>query len=387
MKIIRVLHIIKTLNLGGAETNLFNLVNAIHKDKFECHVAYSYGGAIEKRFQAREGLKLFKYAKGDHKIKSLASVGIITRLVKYILKHKIDIVHTHTFNAHIWGLFAAKITGKKIVEHVHDFRYLEPEDFSKRRGISRQYKYVKYLANKSDAVIVLTTQNKDFLIEKNLYPSQLIKKIPNGMPVDSEAHIVEQMNNDTLLAKLKLNKGQKIILTPARIASEKNIDLILSIALDVIKQDDKAVFLICGDGPLLEQFITQIKALRLESKIRFIGFYPKIEELLTISEVFLLPSFLELHSIAILEALMMKVPVVVSTGVGCNDEFIDNWQNGVLLDPFSEVGWAEAIVKLLKDEQLRKGIGENGYRTCCDKFDVNKTARDLEDIYVQLAAQ
>jgi len=383
LKNIRVLHIIKTLDLGGAETNLFNLVNAIDKDKFECHVAYSYGGAIEKRFQAREGLKLFKYAKGDHKIKSLASVGIIARLVKYILKHKIDIVHTHTFNAHIWGLFAAKITGRKIVEHVHDFRYLEPEDFSRRRGISRQYKYVKYLQNQSEVVIVLTRQNRDFLLSNNHYSQGRVRVLQNGIPID--AAFTEE--KDTILKNFGIKEGQRIILTPARIAPEKNIDLILRIAPEVIRQCPDAVFVICGSGPLLGEFQENVNSAGLNSYIKFIGFQAGINELLTITDIFLLSSFLELHSIAILEAMSMKVPVVISQGVGCNDDFINAWENGVLLDPFSDAGWAEAVVRLLKDEELRKRIGSNGYRTRSERFDIKKTVKDIEELYVQLAAQ
>jgi glycosyltransferase involved in cell wall biosynthesis len=81
----------------------------------------------------------------------------------------------------------------------------------------------------------------------------------------------------------------------------------------------------------------------------------------------------------------MKVPIVVSKDVGCNSEFIRDWENGVLLDPFSNVGWAEAIIKLLKDNKLCATIGSNGYLTCRDKFDIKQTARAFEELYGQLA--
>jgi hypothetical protein len=91
---IKVLHIIKSLNLGGAETNLFNLVQSVDENKFELHVAYSQGGEIEGRF-LKSGVKLLKFASDDHKIKSLASLPIILRLAAYIKSNRIDIVHTH----------------------------------------------------------------------------------------------------------------------------------------------------------------------------------------------------------------------------------------------------------------------------------------------------
>src|SRR5437870_1870925 len=137
MRKIRVLHIIKTLNLGGAETNLFNLVNAMDPGKFEAHVAYSFGGEIETRFK-RAGVRLFKYAEGSHRVRSLASLAIILRLMRYILANDIDMVHTHIFNAHVWGLIAAKLTGRRVIEHVHDFRYLPESEFQRRRGSNTQ---------------------------------------------------------------------------------------------------------------------------------------------------------------------------------------------------------------------------------------------------------
>src|SRR5664279_5582140 len=110
----KVLHIIKSLNLGGAETNLFNLVQSLDENKFELHVAYSQGGEIEGRF-LKSGVKLLKFASDEHKIKSLASLPIIMRLAAYIKRNKIDIVHTHVFNGQIWGGIAAKIAGAKVI--------------------------------------------------------------------------------------------------------------------------------------------------------------------------------------------------------------------------------------------------------------------------------
>ena len=80
-----------------------------------------------------------------------------------------------------------------------------------------------------------------------------------------------------------------------------------------------------------------------------------------------------------------KVPVVVSQDVGCNSEFIKDGENGILRDPFSEVGWAEPIIKLLQDKSYRQAVGEAGYRTCVEKFDIKNTIRKIQDLYLELA--
>jgi glycosyltransferase involved in cell wall biosynthesis len=370
---IKILHIIKTLNLGGAEVNLLNLVQATDTTQFELHIAYSSSGELEEKFK-KAGVRLFKFADRDHKVKSLASLGIILRLADYLMKNRIDIVHTHTFSAQLWGAAAAKLTGCKIVEHVHDFRYLEPDDFIRRRGLNNQYKFVHQFRNVSDRVVVLTRQNKEFLIKEKIYPLDRIREYHNGIP----------LNGPTPDNADKKNNRELIILTPIRISAEKNADLIVRIAPEVIRQVPEAIFMIAGDGPLYQKTLDKIKNMNLEHHIRMIGYHADIQLLLGSADIFLLPSYLELHSIAILEAMSMKVPVIISKNVGCNSEFIVNWQNGVLLDPFQDAGWAEAIVRLLKEPSLRRQMGEKGYQTCLEKFNINDAAQRLENLYVEL---
>lgn len=383
MRKIRILHIIKTLNLGGAEANLFNLVPAIDPDRFEIHVAYSSGGELEGKFRESR-IRLFKYAEGDHKIKSFASLIIVLRLARYILKNRIRIVQTHSFNAHVWGILASKLTGAKVIEHVHDFRYLDPAEYKRRRGMTRQYQYTGYFKKMSDRVIVLTRQNYDFLLENKFYNRDQVVKIPNGINVAGAASTSAE-KKALLRRKFGIGTSEAVVLTSCRIAAEKNIDLIFRIAPRVKKGYDKVVFIISGNGPLLGEFEAKVRGQGLEDLIRMIGFYPHTNELLSISDLFLLPSFLELHSIAILEAMRERVPTLVSKDVGCNNEFIIPWENGVLLDPFSDEGWLDAVINLLKDNELRKRIGEAGYRNCVENFNIRHVAEKIETIYRDLA--
>lgn len=384
---IRVLHIIKTLNLGGAEANLFNLVNAMDRDKFDVHVAYSYGGEIELRFK-KSGVRLFKYADGNHRIKSLATFAIVYRLARYILRNDIDIVHTHIFNAHVWGLIAAKLTGRRVVEHVHDFRYLPDREFRRRYGFNNQYSYVRFFRNASDIVVVLTRQNRNFLVAENLYPQSRIREIHNGIPVEelrrNGAHPGPQ---ETLRQRLGIAEDAFVILTLARMSQEKNIDLIFRTAPKVIEKAPQAVFLVSGNGPLLEDYRARAFSLGLERHIRFIGFYEPVRDLLAVSQAFLLPSFLELHSISLLEAMSMQVPVIISKDVGCHNDFVQDWRNGVLLDPFSDAGWAEAVVKLINEKDVREGLGRAAFRTCVENFDITNTTRKIENVYAELACR
>jgi glycosyltransferase involved in cell wall biosynthesis len=382
MQKIKVLHLIKTLSLGGAELNLYNLIQTFNTDRFEIHIGYSWGGSFEEKFR-KSRIKIFKFSEGNYRIKSFSSFIILWRLIKYIKRNKIQIIHTHSFNTHFWGSIAAKIMKIRIVEHVHDSRYLEPAEFKRRRETCRQYRYIKYFKNISDRVIVLTKQNVEFLFNNRLYTKEQVRKIQNGISVCTQVKISKKRQK-TLRGKWNISNDNLIVLTNCRISPEKNIDLIFSVAPIVKRACPKVIFIIAGDGPSLEKFRSLSRERRLEKIIKLPGFCSQVYELLSISDIFLLPSFLELHSLALLEAMRMEIPIITSRDVGCNNEFIDNWNNGILLDPFSPEEWAEAIIKLLKDIRLRRVIGHRGYQLCKRQFNINDVARKIEGIYIEL---
>jgi glycosyltransferase involved in cell wall biosynthesis len=374
---LKVLHIIKTLDLGGAEMNLFNLVTAFGKGKVEHHVAYSSGGELEARF-IDSGIPLFKYADAQHNIKSPASLCIIARLMAYIIRNDIDIIHTHTFNGHVWGGLAAKLAGKKVIEHVHDGRYRDPIDASRRCGGFTQWRYVKYFCWLPDAVVVLTRQNAKYILDNLLHKKNKIFQIMNGIPprhieISVEAkHIIKQ--------KFQLSPDSFVITSVSRMSPEKNIDLILRIAPFVKQHIPEAVFVVAGNGPLLDKYRISAQVSKADY-VKFIGFCDKTGELLSVTDIFLLPSFLELHSIALLEAMSVGIPVITSKDVGSNCDFITHAHNGFLFDPFKDEGWGEAIIDLWKSLRLRVQVGQAAKRTCEQQFDITQTAIKFTELY------
>jgi len=378
---IKVLHIIKTLGLGGAETNLLNLARAFDPGRVETHVAYSYGGELESRFVDAGG-RLFKYAHGEHKVKSLRSVGIVLRLARYCFRHRIDIVQTHNFNSHIWGLLAAKLARTKIIEHVHDFRYTPMDELTRRHGFFSQYRYIRYFRNLPDCVVVLTKDNVRYIEAHHLARPERVVELQNGIPFDD----APTDRRTAVRTRLGIAADAHVVFTAARMDPTKNVELILRIAGRVAAADPKVLFVVAGSGPLLDGLRARCTREGLDAAVRFIGFDADIEGLLSAADVFLLPSFLELHSIAILEATRMARPIVVSSGVGCNDEFVTDGEDGLLCDPFEDAPWIAALVRLLQDDGYRQRVGLAGQDTCRRRFDIRTTAARFEALYTELAA-
>jgi glycosyltransferase involved in cell wall biosynthesis len=194
-----------------------NLVRAIDPDRFEVHVGYCGAGENESRF-FESGMQLFRYAAHGYRVQSAASVGIVRRITSYIRRNRIQIVHTHIFNAHAWGLPAALLTGAKLLEHVHDYRYLESDDYKRRHGDVRQYRFARWFRGWSDRVVVLTRQNRDYLLRHHFYPEERIRVIRNGIPMEGAGRPAAP---EGLRERLGLPERGLVILTSARAARRR----------------------------------------------------------------------------------------------------------------------------------------------------------------------
>ena len=379
----RILHVIKTLELGGAETNLRNLIQAFDPDKFEHHVAYAYGGEIEDFFRKNPIAVLYRYSRGKHKNTSFHSLLIIARLWRYIRSRKIRIVHTHNFNAHFWGVYAAKLAGAKVVEHVHDQRYQEIKELERRKSSANLNRFIGTFKGLSDRVVVLTGQNRDFLLKNGFYPENKVRIILNGIPMPAET----SSTRDSVAKEMGFDPQKPLVLVASRMTPLKNFELVLQIAPAVVRVAPDVLFLVAGSGECLEDYKKEATEKKLNDNMRFIGYYADVFRLLRACDIYFQPSFLELHSISILEAMSVGVPVVASAGVGSNSEIYTHEKNAFLLDPFSGENWAGTLVRLLKDPSLRRTVGESGRELCHRSFDIRGTARTFEALYAELEAE
>lgn len=378
---IKVLHLINTLALGGAEANLLNLVEATDAKQVEVTVAYSFGGTLETRFREC-GIPLWKYANRQYKVKHPYSIVIIYRLWRYIRSHGIGIVHTHNYNGHVWGAIAAKIAGVRVIEHVHDPRYDDPNNL-RRRGVAHpeQFAQARYFAKLSDRIVVLNQEQRQRLMSRFGVSDQKIRVQPNGIPIPTQA----THHSRGLKAELSIAPDERIVLFVGRLSIEKNPELVITIARCVQGRLPGIVFLMAGEGPERINLERQIYQAGLEGYVRLLGFRPDTHALMGIADLLIQPSLRELHSLVMIEAMSLGLVVLASRGVGNNEECIVDGINGFLLDPNDATAWAEQIVCLLTNEPIRQTVGEEGKRRVIRDYDIHHTARAFERLYEELA--
>jgi glycosyltransferase involved in cell wall biosynthesis len=230
----------------------------------------------------------------------------------------------------------------------------------------------------SDRILVLTKNNVAHLIRHRMSTVDKIMLMSNGIPLA----ISEQPSRSSIRKKLSISSDSKVVLSAARLSPEKNLAFILEVARRI--EIPNVLFLIAGDGPLRTELEQRIDREGLGNLVRLIGFYPDVRELLSIADEIVQPTLVKRHSIAMLEAMSMGVPSLVSRGVGCNDDFVSDRQNGYLLDPNDAESWAKTIRNLLIDTDTAAKVGRAGRELVEERCDIRDTAETMTRLYREL---
>lgn len=182
------------------------------------------------------------------------------------------------------------------------------------------------------------------------------KIITTGYSVDNEFFIEQYQlykdKKDVLLNKLEIQQRQNFIFI-GRFAPEKNIINLLYSFLEVSKINSAWGLILLGDGPLKNEINTFISDYNLQNKILLPGFIQQegIVQYLTASDVFVLPSLSEPWGLVVNEAMLCRLPVIVSTKCGCQPELVKEGVNGFSFDPNNQ----------LKLTNLMQGFANGSY--------------------------
>ena len=159
----------------------------------------------------------------------------------------------------------------------------------------------------------------------------------------------------------------KKILTLGHVRWYKNPDVWYSVALKTIeKYQGDVEFLWAGEGELLGLFRDKVKKDNI-SKIKFLGFQKNVAGLYDQSSIYFQPSLKESHGIAVVDAMMMGLPCVVSNAGGLPESVVDG-ETGYVIDPNDTDTMVEKLLALLENEDLRITMGKAGKEYYLNNF-------------------
>ncbi len=170
----------------------------------------------------------------------------------------------------------------------------------------------------------------------------------------------------------------RVLMHASNFRPVKNIPVVIRVFSEVRRQVPSKLVMI-GDGPEKPAAEHLARELGVERDVLFLGNQDCMEELMPLADVFLLPSSSESFGLVALESMSAEVPVVASN-VGGLPEVVEDGVTGYLHDPEDVRGSVESVLKLLRNEKLRRQMGRRARRVAGERFDVD----DMVDRYIQV---
>ena len=349
----RVLQLIETSGIGGAETVVLQLARGL-RDRFEPIVGLLRDGWLQQSL-AMDGIKTIRLT-----LRRPYDTRFVSELAACMRQERVSLVHAHLFSMTVYGSMAARLAGVPSVFTVHGFE----REFI----IPRRLWAMRVAARLSRRIVCVSDCLRTMVAGRLRVSHGRAVRIYNGVDV-SRFEVKAQHNGPRptvgCVGRLRPEKGHKDLLAAARLVTERVPD---------------AHFVIVGDGPCRADLEWQSATLGLDGAVSFLGLRTDVAELLGAMHILAVPSTSEGLSIATLEAQAAGLPVVV-TDSGGPAEIVLHGQTGLIVPPARPEAMAHAILSLLHDKEYAAYLGEQGRARVCELFSINRMLEEHGRLY------
>jgi glycosyltransferase involved in cell wall biosynthesis len=356
---VKVLQVIDSLALGGAEVLVANMHSGLSARGIECEY-YLLRGEQTPLLQKLigQGANIYSPVGG-----SVYSPMHIWALQMHLRTFEYDLVHVHLFPAQLWAACAAKLACAPIqlitTEHSTKVRRRTWWYRGIDRWMYRQYRRVASIGPATTANLVA------WLPEVR----SKIAECPNGVDLDTFA-LARASGKQSVFS---VSEEVPVILCVGRLELPKGHDILLR-ALRLVPG---AMLVLAGDGSLSAQLRALADQLGVSSRVRFLGRRMDVPELLKAADVYVQPSRWEGFGIAALEAMASGMPVVASDVSGLADVI---GAAGLLFPVGDATLLAQKLATVLGDTSLRRRLGHAAQERARN-FGINKTLDCYETLY------
>lgn len=301
--------------------------------------------------------------------------ALASKLVDVVLFEKLDILHVHYAIPHAAvGYMARQILASKGIR-IPIVTTLHGTDITLVGNDNSFAPVVEFTINQSDGVTAVSEQLKMETLS-TFQIHQDIRVIHNFIDFSR----FRKINKDHF-RKAIAPEGEKILIHISNFRKVKRVDDVIRI-FEIVSTRIKSKLLLIGDGPERKSMEDLCRQIGLCDHIRFLGKQEAVEELLAISDLFLLPSENESFGLAALEAMACEVPVISSNAGGIPEVNIDG-ETG-FMRPIGDVkGMALKCIELLENENTLNTFRANAFQQA-KRFDIDNILPQYEDFYSEI---
>jgi glycosyltransferase involved in cell wall biosynthesis len=367
MKKIRVVQIINSLAIGGAERVAINIATHLDHQHYESLIL-----TLEELGPFSELLKEAGIPYLSLNKKPGFKISLFFKIATQIKIWRADIITTHNYGPLLYGTIGGRMGGCRHFLHVDHARAFP----SPKRSIFSERQLVKRLHR----TIAVSEELKQNLIHHEGIPEGRIDIINNGI---DERLFNQSFDQAAKKDKLGLPKGVKLVGLGVRLAEQKGITYLLDAVKILIKDRKDFHVVIAGDGPQATDLHEKCNRLNLQQHVTFLGARMDLNQIVQLLDVYVLPSIWEGLPLAVLEAMAAR-RAIVATNVGGVPNVIRHKNNGLLVTPGNPVELASAINSLLDDEERRKKIGDASYDIFSKSYSAKKMAAQYASYYQRM---
>lgn len=369
-----VLHLITSLDRGGAENYLLALLSHSDTSRYRMEVAVLRGeGELTPEFQAA-GIPL-------HHLRARAGVDpfALGRLRRLIKGGSFDVVHSHLFRADLYAAVAIAALGDQ-----------RPLLFSTRHNDDRFFLnpfvgILHYLVSgHQDTIIAISDHVARFTIARGVRYPERVRRVYHGLDPRNEA--AESRERMLAREELGIPGDAYLVGNVGRLAPQKGQRHLVSAMPLLLEHVPWAHAVIAGGGDLAPRLRDLAAELGVSDRVHVLGPRRDVPAIMQAIDVFAMPSMWEGFGIVLLEAMAAARPIVASR-VATIPEVVLDGETGLLVPPADAPALAEALRTLAHDRVLAERLGQAGRARLETRFSLQKMVADTELLYDEALAR
>jgi glycosyltransferase involved in cell wall biosynthesis len=366
----KILHVIDSLDLGGAQTFLLDLARHHDRSRYLPEVAAMHGRGVYTPAFEENGIPVHSLSPG--KFPPL----YIPNFCRLMNSGHHDILHFHLFGANLCAKPFAILNGHPAII-VHD----QCNDAS-RENNSLLLAADAFWNRRSDRVIAVSESTRRYLLDREDLDDSKVTMIPNGIDAEIFRPASDQ---ERLRARemLEIPSEAFVVGGVGRLVPQKNFSLFLKVASNVLRVHPGVVFVIAGTGPLESQLREEAATLGISGHIRFLGHVTERVGLYHALDTLMMTSDFEGTPMTLLEAMASGLPVVASAVDGIAEVCIHG-KNALMVPPGDPEQFQESLRCLVDRKILSQSLGAEGRRRILESYDIRAIARSVERVYEEV---
>jgi glycosyltransferase involved in cell wall biosynthesis len=290
-------------------------------------------------------------------------------LVRYLRSESVDVLHAHKFGSNAWAsLLRAPGRTPVVIAHEHTWSY---EGQPMRRFLDREL-----ISRRCDRIIAVSDLDRQRMIEIEHIDPRRIVRVHSGIPTSTPT-------GHDVRSELRIPREAPVVASVGDLRPQKAYEVLLEATADLRRSHPSMRVLIAGEGPERHKLEQLIDSLGLRDAALLLGRRADVVDVLAACDVVVSCSDFEGTPLAVIESMAAGKPVV-ATRVGGLPDLVEDGVTGVLVEPRSPTGLAQAIDGLLARPDRAVEMGRRGRERQRAEFTMDVTMRRLDALYRDL---